>query len=96
MPGGGRGVDPRSGGRRAPSQAITSRERDATHLTGLSPPSNRSWRSPRRKCTRERPPNEESVLGIRVLSARSLSAELNPAGRLCGSTRLPLSGFTYS
>ena len=23
-------------------------------------------------------------------------AELNSAGRLCGSTRLPLSGFTYS
>ena len=95
MPCGGRGVDPRSCGRPAPRRVITSRERDATHPTGFSPPLNRSWRSPRRKCTRGRSPSKESVLGIRGLSARSLSAELNPAGRLCGSTRLPLSGFTY-
>ena len=95
MPCGGRGVDPRSRGGPTPRRAITSAEADATHSPGFSPPHNRSWRSPRRKCTRGRPPAEESVLGIRVLPGRSLSAELNPAGRLCGSTRLPLSGFTY-
>ena len=65
-----RGVDPRSSGRRAPRRAITSRKRDATHPPDFSPPFNRSWRSPRRKCTRERPPDEESVLGIRVLRPR--------------------------
>ena len=91
-------ADPRSTDERtAESLNTCGRSAQVTFLPGFSPPANRSWRSTRRKCTpRRRPWQHAESSRIPDAPARRLSRELNSPGRLCGSTRLPLSGFTYS
>ena len=91
-------ADPRSTDERtAESLNTCGRSAQVTFLPGFSPPANRSWRSTRRKCTpRRRPLAARRVLTDPRRTARRLRRELNSPGRLCGSTRLPLSGFTYS
>lgn len=61
---------------------------------------NRSWRSARKKCTRR---TDETAArqawtanGPHRVTPQLPADELNSPGRLCGSTRFPLSGFTYS
>ena len=79
-------------------RGYNSRRRNA-HLPSSPPsdrPENRSWRSACGKCTRPtRVVNARRVPKDLRPDARAAPSELNSAGRLCGSTRLPLGGFTY-
>ena len=92
---------PRSPGRPAPSRSITlpSHEGQGSYLPGrLRQPGNRSWRSPRRKCTGPRASQggQGAHESTSQIPPRHQGSRLNSAGRLCGPIRLPLSGFTYS
>ena len=78
-----------SGGYNTPS------EEGATFLPGFRRPGNRSWRSPRGKCTPTRSPANADRPKLGTAHA-GRAPKMNPAGRLCGPIRLPLYGFTYS
>ena len=71
----------------------------ATFPRGLRRPENRSWRSPRGKCTGPWGSPATDIRAMTPLKQCQLPAHghrLNSTGRLCGPIRLPLCGFTYS
>ncbi|KAK3745119.1 hypothetical protein RRG08_049561 [Elysia crispata] len=83
------------------TEAAYNGARTSRALTLPSPassrPRSRSWRSARGKCTRRGPARRPvRVQRIPGRDSPRPHAALNSAGRLCGSTRLPLGGFTYS
>ena len=67
----------------------------ATLPAGLRRPRNRSWRSRRGKCARREAAGRGAVPMVPVLRGHRAPGGLNSPARLCGSTRLPLNGFTY-
>ena len=88
-----------------PRRAVTPGAPDESDARGTFPPGlltadgSRSWLSARRKCTQRlardaRRGNEVSPLNA-GRGAASRRAEF-PGSNCCGSTRLPLCGFTYS